>query len=220
MVTMFQNIRYCAFQQHTDSANNLLIFLLSIIIPLITGGGGGWVKIQKLRKWFDVCQSQGRNMTFWPCWAKRFLRGPLQWLMAVESVTVGWILNFRVCILLKGAVKYSIKIFSMLNFNVIVHLCFLIHLSTGTIECICENTVCQVTKGKCTTRFGCFSLLEQDSKGPGKEKVTKGCLKTEAHKEIICKTGTDRTVICCNTNFCNMNVTAANMLEPTEKNCK
>ena len=107
----------------------------------------------------------------------------------------------------------------MLNFNMIVHLCFLIHLSTGTIECICENTVCELTKGKCTTYFGCFSLLEQDSKGPGKKEVTKGCLKNEAYREIICQTGTDRAVICCDTNFCNMNVTAA-MLEPTEKKCK
>ena len=123
--------------------------------------------------------------------------------------------------LLKCAVKiYSIKIFPMLNFNMIVHLCFLIYLSTGTIECICENTVCQVTKGKCTTYYGCFSFLEQGSKGPGKENVTKGCLKNEAHQDIVCESGTDRRpVICCNTNFCNMNVTAA-MLEPIEKKCK
>ena len=121
--------------------------------------------------------------------------------------------------LLQGAEKYSIRIFFMLNFNMIVHLCFLIHLSTGTIECICENTVCELTKGKCTTPFGCFSFLEQDSKGPGKEEVTKGCLKNEAHRDIICQTGTDRPVICCDTNFCNVNVTAA-MLEPTEKKCK
>ena len=73
---------------------------------------------------------------------------------------------------------------------------FLTRLSADTIECICENTVCQVTNGVCYTHFGCFSssLIEED-------KVTKGCLKNEAHKEIICQTEPDHPVICCNTNF-------------------
>ena len=34
-----------------------------------------------------------------------FLRGPLQWLTAVKSVTIDCILNFRVRMLLKGAVN-------------------------------------------------------------------------------------------------------------------
>ena len=41
MVTTFQNIRNCTFQQWMDSANDLHILLPSIIIPLITGLGGG-----------------------------------------------------------------------------------------------------------------------------------------------------------------------------------
>ena len=112
--------------------------------------------------------------------------------------------------------------FKIFNKNIIyvklqpdlVHLCFLTRLSAETIKCICENTVCQVTKGVCHTHFGCFSssLIEED-------KVTKGCLKNEAHKEIICQTEPDHPVICCNTNFCNMNVTA-DILNPTEKKCK
>ena len=47
-----------------ESANDLRILLLSIIIPLITGWGAGegGIKIQKLSKWIEICQSQSKNM--------------------------------------------------------------------------------------------------------------------------------------------------------------
>ena len=91
--------------------NDLRVSLPSIIITATTD----WPqKIQKpTAKWIEIRQSQRTNMTFWPLWAKRFcfLRGPLQWLTGVKSITVGWImiLNFRVRMFLKGIVRLIVS---------------------------------------------------------------------------------------------------------------
>lgn len=97
-----------------------------------------------------------------------------------------------------------------------INFCFLTPIS-DEIECLCQNTVCHVKPNKCKTNFGCFASLSKRLKD-NKNELSKGCLKNEAHQKIICELG-GKPVICCNTNLCNLNVTAAALI-PAGKTCK
>ena len=103
----------------------------------------------------------------------------------------------------------------VMSFNLVIS------FPTERIECMCENTVCGLTSGRCMAISGCFTLLKQlqDDKDKRRYIMRKGCLGDILHKEIICNQQTDYLVICCKTNFCNQNVTLAT-LQPTEKTCK
>ena len=75
--------------------NDLYVLLLLIIITVTTN----WLqKYRKPTKWIGIRQSQRMDTTFWSRQAKcfLFLRGLMQWLIALKSEMVGWILNFRV----------------------------------------------------------------------------------------------------------------------------
>lgn len=89
------------------------------------------------------------------------------------------------------------------------------------IECMYGNTEWGLMSGRCMAISGCFTLLKelQDDNVERKYVITKGCLGNFLHKEIICNRQIDYHVICCETNFCNQNVTLG-LLQPTEKTCK
>lgn len=89
------------------------------------------------------------------------------------------------------------------------------------IECMYGNTEWGLTSGRCMAISGCFTLLKelQDHKDERKYIIAKGCLGNFLHKEIVCNRQIDYHVICCETNFCNQNVTLG-LLQPTEKTCK
>ena len=105
-------IAYCTFHKHANSkVQNLLsqlCFLLTSIIIIIT--------ITSNKPWNTKTHKTDRNPPItnhkpWPFEPVKvkfcFLRGPLRWLTAAKNAIVSWLLNFRIHMFVKNAVKYS-----------------------------------------------------------------------------------------------------------------
>ena len=102
---------YCAFHKHANSKvqkpHSQLRFSLPSIIITITSN----------EPWNRETHKTDRNPPItnhkpWPFEPVKvkfcFLRGPLRWLTAAKNAIVGWLLNFRIRMFVKSAVRLLI----------------------------------------------------------------------------------------------------------------
>jgi len=98
-------IYYCAFHKHANSnvqklPSQLCFSLPSIIITITSNEPGNTQN-----------GSKSTDHQPWPFEPVKvefcFLRGPLRWLMVAKNAIVSWLLNFRIRMFVKSAVKYK-----------------------------------------------------------------------------------------------------------------
>ena len=103
---------YCAFHKHANSKvqkppSQLRFSLPSIIITITTNEPWNTETHKTDRN------PQIRNHNPWPFEPVKikvcFLRGPLRWLTAAKNAFVSWLLNFRIRMFVKTAVKVTNK---------------------------------------------------------------------------------------------------------------
>ena len=102
------SLDYCAFHKHANSKvqkpPSQLRFSLPSIIITITSNEPWNSEAHKTDR-----NPLNRNHNPWPFEPVKikfcFLRGPLRWLTAAKNAIVSWLLNFRIRMFVKSAVK-------------------------------------------------------------------------------------------------------------------
>ena len=103
---------YCAFHKHANSKvqkppSQLCFSLLSIIIT-ITSNKPENTETHKTDRNLPI--TNHKPWPFEPVKVKFcFLRGPLRWLTAAKNAIVSWLLNFRIRMFMKSAVRVIYK---------------------------------------------------------------------------------------------------------------
>ena len=103
---------YCAFHKHANSKvhkpPSQLCFSLPSIIITITSNEPGNTETHKTDR-----NPRITNHKPWPFEPPNikfcFLRGPLRWLTAAKNAIVSWLLNFRIRMFVKSAVRPKLK---------------------------------------------------------------------------------------------------------------
>ena len=126
---------HCAFKWSSKATPSQLRFLLLSIIITITSNEPWNTETYKTDRIPPI-----RNHKPWPFEPVEenfcFLRGPLRWLTAAKNANVNWILNFRIHMFLKSAVKA--KTCLQINWipGIMVQLCYLrLYLGIETVFC-------------------------------------------------------------------------------------
>ena len=108
IIIFFRTMHYCAFHKHVNSKvqkpPSQLHFSLPSIIITITSNESWNTETHKTDRNPPI-----RNHNPWPFESFKikfcFLRGPLRWLTAAKNAIISWLLNFRIRMFVKSAVK-------------------------------------------------------------------------------------------------------------------
>ena len=111
---------YCAFHKHANSKvqkpPSQLCFSLPSVKIKITSNEPGNTETHKTDRNPPIT-----NQKPWPFEPVKvkfcFLRGPLRWLTAAKNAIVSWVLNFRIRMSVKSAVRQWLAHFEAFTFN-------------------------------------------------------------------------------------------------------
>ena len=104
---------YCTFHKHANSKVQKLPSQLRFSLPSII------ITITSNEPWNTETHKTDRNPPItnhkpWPFEPVKvkfcFLRGVFRWLTAVKNAITSWLLNFRICMFVKGAVMLEAKV--------------------------------------------------------------------------------------------------------------